>query len=248
MVGRPPFRGATDYLTFQKILKMEMEFPDGFNEDARALVELVLVCAPGTKKSVYITEVLLFKNLDPAQRLTASDIKSHPFFAPINLSTLWTSPAPTMSTGLSKPTATLASIEPDSDIWAVFEDEVSDGGFEFDSPRPEADTGDDHRHSPQFDHTAAASAVRNVDEGSEDSLEPPRPSFADLPKQRTRGWSSGKWSARTSSSSSGNRTALTGLLETMGMIGTPSGRASRTSNRSEEVTAKPRQVETGSKW
>lgn len=43
LVGRPPFRGATDYLTFQKILKREMEYPEGFDEDARELVEVILV-------------------------------------------------------------------------------------------------------------------------------------------------------------------------------------------------------------
>jgi 3-phosphoinositide dependent protein kinase-1 len=43
IVGKPPFRGATDYLTFQKILRRDMSFPEGFDVDARALVELTLV-------------------------------------------------------------------------------------------------------------------------------------------------------------------------------------------------------------
>ena len=42
-VGKPPFRGATDYLTFQKILKREMEYPDGFPDEARDLIETILV-------------------------------------------------------------------------------------------------------------------------------------------------------------------------------------------------------------
>ena len=45
-VGKPPFRGATDYLTFQKILKRDMEYPAGFPEDARELIETILVCIP----------------------------------------------------------------------------------------------------------------------------------------------------------------------------------------------------------
>ena len=43
LVGKPPFRGATDYLTFQKILKRDMEFPQGFDEEAKSLIDLVFV-------------------------------------------------------------------------------------------------------------------------------------------------------------------------------------------------------------
>ena len=47
LVGRPPFRGATDYLTFQKILKREMEMPEDLDEQAKDLIELVLVSGHG---------------------------------------------------------------------------------------------------------------------------------------------------------------------------------------------------------
>lgn len=43
LVGKPPFRGATDYLTFQKILKRDFEYPEGFDPEAKALIEIVLV-------------------------------------------------------------------------------------------------------------------------------------------------------------------------------------------------------------
>lgn len=61
LVGRPPFKGATEYLTFQKIVNLEYEFPAGFPPAARDLVERCLV-------------------LDPARRLTVEHIKNHEFF------------------------------------------------------------------------------------------------------------------------------------------------------------------------
>ncbi|WVQ85480.1 hypothetical protein IAT38_007645 [Cryptococcus sp. DSM 104549] len=275
LVGKPPFRGATDYLTFQKILKKEMEYPEGFDEEAKALVELIL-------------------NLEPAQRPTAAAIKLHPFFAPIDFATIWTVPAPEISTGLRPPAATLASLDPASDIWGVFDDEASDGGFDYDrddDDLPEGATGSgavegadadadaDERareREPRFDRQAAAHAVRYVDHPNSaqivytpadaypqvdlsEELDPPRPAYAmggsegrasgAEKRRKSRGWSHG------SSSSGGNRSALTGWLEAMriggggagsaqsgasGVSGTGAGhgvrsnRTSRTSVRSDE--------------
>ncbi|WWD18183.1 hypothetical protein CI109_102632 [Kwoniella shandongensis] len=243
LAGKPPFRGATDYLTFQKILKNEMEFPDGFDEDAKALVNLVL-------------------NLDPNLRPSIPDIKSHPFFALTDFLTIWTAPAPTIKTGLREPVATLASLDPASDVWAVFDDEVSDGGFEYDQDE-EPDSADERERAkePRFDRHAAAHAVHQVDNPDSsvtytpdagphidlsEVLDPPRPAYAQQAEQdrrKSRGWSHG------SSSSGGNRSALTGWLETMrigGNGGTNGGhngsghgirsnRTSRTSVRSEEM-------------
>lgn len=61
LVGRPPFKAATEYLTFQKIVGLEYDFPAGFPPAARDLVERCLV-------------------LDPARRLTVEHIKNHEFF------------------------------------------------------------------------------------------------------------------------------------------------------------------------
>jgi len=61
LVGRPPFKGPTEYLTFQKIVNLEYEFPLGFPPAARDLVERCLV-------------------LDPNRRLTVEHIKNHEFF------------------------------------------------------------------------------------------------------------------------------------------------------------------------
>jgi len=61
IVGRPPFKAATEYLTFQKIVGLDYEFPAGFPPAARDLVERCLV-------------------LDPARRLTVEHVKNHEFF------------------------------------------------------------------------------------------------------------------------------------------------------------------------
>ncbi|KAI6379935.1 hypothetical protein MCOR25_001834 [Pyricularia grisea] len=61
LAGRPPFKGGSEYLTFQKIVGLEYEFPHGFPSTARDLVERCLV-------------------LDPNRRLTVEHIRNHEFF------------------------------------------------------------------------------------------------------------------------------------------------------------------------
>lgn len=83
--GLPPFRASTEFLTFQKILKMDYEFPEGFPADAKNLVEKLLV-------------------LDHTKRLGADDkgdtyesIRSHPFFEGIDWDNIWDQTPPTIS-------------------------------------------------------------------------------------------------------------------------------------------------------
>ena len=76
LAGRPPFKAANEYLTFQKITKLEYEFPVGFPEVARDLVERLLV-------------------LDPSRRLAIEHIKNHQFFSGIKWGRgLWKQKAP----------------------------------------------------------------------------------------------------------------------------------------------------------
>lgn len=76
LAGRPPFKAGTEYLTFQKIVGLEYEFPAGFPPAARDLVERCLV-------------------LDPARRLTIEHIKNHEFFDGQNFGkALWRMKAP----------------------------------------------------------------------------------------------------------------------------------------------------------
>ncbi|KAF2864323.1 kinase-like protein [Piedraia hortae CBS 480.64] len=61
LVGRPPFKAPNEYLTFQKILALDYSFPDGFPDQAKDLVQRLLV-------------------LEPSQRLSLDQIQRHPFF------------------------------------------------------------------------------------------------------------------------------------------------------------------------
>ncbi|KAK7863522.1 hypothetical protein R5R35_004975 [Gryllus longicercus] len=76
VAGLPPFVARSEYLIFQKIIKLEYEFPDGFEPKAKDLVQKLLV-------------------LDSTNRLGAKDIgnytsvRSHHFFAGLDFETLY---------------------------------------------------------------------------------------------------------------------------------------------------------------
>ncbi|KAH7909106.1 kinase-like protein [Hygrophoropsis aurantiaca] len=92
IAGRFAFQGLSEYLTWQKIKSLDYSFPDGFDPDAKDLVERLFA-------------------RDPLQRLGAGlpggpngpeALRSHPFFASISWSTLWTDPVPPLEAGLVK--------------------------------------------------------------------------------------------------------------------------------------------------
>ena len=85
LAGRPPFKAANEYLTFQKILSLEYSFPDGFPPVARDLVERLLV-------------------LEPANRLPVEHIKNHQFFDDIRWGKgLWQQKAPRLKAYVPPP-------------------------------------------------------------------------------------------------------------------------------------------------
>jgi len=61
LAGRPPFKAGNEYLTFQKIVALDYQFPKGFPAAAKDLVERLLVH-------------------DPASRLSIEHVKNHEFF------------------------------------------------------------------------------------------------------------------------------------------------------------------------
>ena len=92
IAGRFAFHGLSEYLTWQKVKALDYTFPDGFDEQAKDLVQKLLVKSPAER-------------LGAGELGNPNDIKSlksHPFFAPIDWSTLWTATAPTLASGLFK--------------------------------------------------------------------------------------------------------------------------------------------------
>jgi len=81
LVGRPPFRGESEYLTFQKVVNRDFgEVPDDLSDDANTLIDALLQVVPG-------------------ERLGAGEggygrLKAHPFFEGTRWESLWTDPPP----------------------------------------------------------------------------------------------------------------------------------------------------------
>jgi 3-phosphoinositide dependent protein kinase-1 len=46
MTGLPPFQSQSEFLIFKKIEKLDYSFHEGFNEDAKHLVQQLLVIEP----------------------------------------------------------------------------------------------------------------------------------------------------------------------------------------------------------
>ncbi|PWN26947.1 hypothetical protein BDZ90DRAFT_233029 [Jaminaea rosea] len=86
LAGRPPFKASSEYQTFQKILKRDFEFPEGFDEQAKDLVERLLV-------------------LEPEGRLGVAGVKGHGFFEGTDWEGLWMGEAPEMKSGIRGPPA-----------------------------------------------------------------------------------------------------------------------------------------------
>ncbi|KAF9814584.1 hypothetical protein IEO21_05042 [Rhodonia placenta] len=119
IAGRFAFQGLSEYLTWQKIKQLDYSFPEGFDEQAKDLVQKLLV-------------------RDPAQRLGAGPpgsgfdmqaLRAHPFFGSINWATLWTDPVPPLEPGLVKKAenAGANNVRNWEDVGAEWDQLVGDG-------------------------------------------------------------------------------------------------------------------------
>lgn len=78
IAGKPPFKATNEYLTFQKITKLQYAFSAGFPLILRDLIKLILV-------------------LRPSRRATIPQIQKHPFFDKVNFAdpdAIWSAKTP----------------------------------------------------------------------------------------------------------------------------------------------------------
>ncbi|XP_048846947.1 3-phosphoinositide-dependent protein kinase 1-like isoform X1 [Brienomyrus brachyistius] len=106
VAGLPPFRAGNEYLIFQKIMKLEYEFPDKFFPKAKDLVEQLLL-------------------LDPRNRLGCEEVggypplKGHSFFESISWDQLHLQTPPKLTPYLP------AMFEDDEDYYGNYDDLLS---------------------------------------------------------------------------------------------------------------------------
>ncbi|KAL1748603.1 kinase-like domain-containing protein [Schizophyllum fasciatum] len=92
IAGRFPFTGPSEYLIFEKIKRLDYEFPDGFDAEGKDIVQKLLVLDPAARLGAG----------SPGSGNDAAALKAHPFFASIDWDTLWTDKAPPHEPGLLK--------------------------------------------------------------------------------------------------------------------------------------------------
>ncbi|KAA0704467.1 3-phosphoinositide-dependent protein kinase 1 [Triplophysa tibetana] len=106
VAGLPPFRAGNEYLIFQKIIKLEYEFPDKFFPKAKDLVEQLL-------------------SLDPCKRIGCEEmggygpLKSHPFFETVGWDDVHLQTPPKLTAYLP------AMSEDDEDCYGNYDDLLS---------------------------------------------------------------------------------------------------------------------------
>ncbi|KIK67029.1 hypothetical protein GYMLUDRAFT_54885 [Collybiopsis luxurians FD-317 M1] len=88
--GRFAFSGLSEYLTLQKVKQVEYTFPEGFDENAKDLIQKLLIREPLQRLGAG----------GPDSSLSMQALRSHPFFAGIDWANLWTDPAPPIEAGL----------------------------------------------------------------------------------------------------------------------------------------------------
>jgi 3-phosphoinositide dependent protein kinase-1 len=92
IAGRFAFSGQSHFLTWQKIKQLDYSFPEGFDPEAKDLIQKLIVRDPMQRLGAG----------PPGSAFSMQSLRSHHFFASINWKTLWADPAPPLESGLVK--------------------------------------------------------------------------------------------------------------------------------------------------
>jgi 3-phosphoinositide dependent protein kinase-1 len=148
LVGKVPFRGNSEYLTFQKILKGQLKWPEDMDPVAQDLIQKLLV-------------------VDPTRRLGATldgyaALRAHPFFDGIDFATLFDQFVP--------PRPAPSIIVPDEPDVYEYKDEVDDDDPACDGECSESETAhaSDEEFRSKMDQLAEEEAARAQAEAAED--------------------------------------------------------------------------------
>uniref|UniRef100_A0A4W3ITD1 3-phosphoinositide-dependent protein kinase 1 n=1 Tax=Callorhinchus milii TaxID=7868 RepID=A0A4W3ITD1_CALMI len=109
VAGLPPFRAGNEYLIFQKIIKLDYEFPEKFFPKAKDLVKKLLVLE-------------LTKRLGCEEMGSYTPLKAHPFFEAISWENLHLQTPPKLTAYLP------AMSEDDEDCYGNYDDLLSQFG------------------------------------------------------------------------------------------------------------------------
>ena len=117
IAGRFAFTGLSEYLTFQKIKQLDYSFPDGFDPEAKDLVQKILVRDPAERLGAGL----------PGSSNSMEALRAHPYFSTINWKTLWTQPAPPLESGLVKREHPLSGQDHDWEDVGTSWDDIDEG-------------------------------------------------------------------------------------------------------------------------
>lgn len=184
IAGRFAFHGLSEYLTWQKVKALDYTFPDGFDEQAKGLVQKLLVKLPTERLGAG----------EPVNSNDMKALKAHPFFSSIDWASLWTTPAPILESGLVKkepkpPPNNWNDVEYDWDHVVTFprsQDEIPWVGEDGEEQRTEH--GDDSSSSAVMEEEeteieSSSNASANIEEKREvkavhsDSQQPAAPTI-----------------------------------------------------------------------
>ncbi|KAL9936711.1 hypothetical protein V8E36_004779 [Tilletia maclaganii] len=147
LCGRPPFKGPTEYQTFQRILHRDLEWPEFFEAerqglaDARALIEQLLVLAPEERLGYVAIEAEDEDGSPPspvkettktlrAANSGARAIRSAKFFEGVPWDSLWIQPVPDLEAGKVAPRMPLSTpmsqLEYEFGDAAFFEEDIEE--------------------------------------------------------------------------------------------------------------------------